>query len=190
MRKVLIVFGILAAALAGGQALAANYKFDIEGQHAFVNFKVSHLGYSYIVGRFNRFDGSFSHDPKDPSASRVSVEIDAASLDTNHAERDKHLRSPDFFDVRRHPRITFESTGYEGSAEAGTLRGQLSFLGVTREIEIDLRKVGEGKDPWGGYRSGFVGATRLVAADYGLPEWLGEVDIELNIEGVRTGGSS
>ncbi len=70
------------------------------------------------------------------------------------------------------------------------MRGKLSFLGVTREIEIDLRKVGEGKDPWGGYRSGFVGTTRLTAADYGLPEWLGEVEIEVNIEGVRTGRNS
>ena len=189
MRKIMLIAG-LAAALLGGNALASNYKLDIEGQHAFVNFKASHLGYSYIVGRFNKFDGDFSHDPKNPSASRASVTIDAASLDTNHAERDKHLRSADFFDVRRHPQISFESTGYEGSAEAGILRGKLSFLGVTRDIEIELRKVGEGKDPWGGYRSGFVGTTKLVAADYGLPEWIGEVEIELNIEGVRTGSSS
>ncbi len=189
MRQVLVIFG-LAAALFGATALANDYKIDIEGQHAFVNFRASHLGYSYIVGRFNKFDGKFSHDPKNPSASRASVTIDAASLDTNHAERDKHLRSADFFDVRRHPQISFESTGYEGSAETGILRGRLSFLGVTRDIEVELRKVGEGKDPWGGYRSGFVGTTRLAAADYGLPEWIGEVEIEVNIEGVRTGGSS
>ena len=190
MRKSIIVFGFAAAALFGQATLAADYEIDIEGQHAFVNFRASHLGYSFIVGRFNEFSGRFSYDPKDPSASRASVTIDAASLDTNHAERDKHLRGPDFFDVRRHPKITFESTGYEGGAEAGTLRGRLSFLGVTREIAIELRKVGEGKDPWGGYRSGFVGTTRLVAADYGLPEWVGEVEIEVNIEGVRIGRSS
>ncbi len=190
MRNLPVLLGMMLAVLASGPALAADYKFDIEGQHAFVNFRVSHLGYSYIVGRFNRFDGKFSHDPENPAASRASVTIDAASLDTNHAERDKHLRGTDFFDVRRHPQITFDSTGYEGSAEAGTLRGMLSFLGVTREIEIDLRKVGEGRDPWGGYRSGFVGTTTLVAAHYGLPEWLGEVQIDLNIEGIRTGGNS
>ncbi len=189
MRQIVILLGF-AAVLFGGSALANDYKIDIEGQHAFVNFRASHLGYSYIVGRFNKFAGNFSYDPKSPSASRASVTIDAASLDTNHAERDKHLRSADFFDVRRHPRISFESTGYEGSAESGILRGKLSFLGVTRDIEIELRKVGEGKDPWGGYRSGFVGTTSLVAADYGLPEWIGEVEIELNIEGVRTGRNS
>ncbi len=190
MRKSIIAFGLFAAALFGQAAFPADFEIDIEGQHAFVNFKASHLGYSYIVGRFNNFGGRFSHDPKDPSASRASVTIDAASLDTNHAERDKHLRGPDFFDVRRHPKIIFESTGYEGSADAGTLRGRLSFLGVTRDIRIELRKVGEGKDPWGGYRSGFAGTARLMAADYGLPEWIGEVEIEVNIEGVRIGRSS
>lgn len=190
MQKTIILFGIVCVALLGRPAWASEYQIDIEGQHAFVNFRVGHLGYSYIVGRFNKFDGSFSHDPSNPSASRARVTIEAASLDTNHAERDKHLRSSDFFDVRRHPTITFESTGYEGSAEVGTLRGRLSFLGETRDIEIGLRKVGEGKDPWGGYRSGFIGTTRLVAADYGLPDWVGEVEIELNIEGIRTGGSS
>ena len=190
MRKFIMIAAFVAASLAGGQALAADYRIDIDGQHAFVNFRVGHLGYSYIVGRFNRFDGSFSHDPKNPTAATASVTIDAASLDTNHAERDKHLRGADFFDVRRHPEIRFESTAYEGSAESGTLRGALSFLGVTREIEIELRKVGEGRDPWGGYRSGFVGTTTLQAADYGLPEWVGEVEIEVNIEGVRTGSNS
>lgn len=189
MQRFMMLFGF-AAALFGGSALANDYKIDIEGQHAFVNFTASHLGYSYIVGRFNKFDGKFSYDPKNPSASRASVTIDAASLDTNHAERDKHLRGADFFDVRRYPQITFESTSYEGGAEAGILRGKLSFLGVTRDIEIELRKVGEGKDPWGGYRSGFVGTTSIVAADYGLPEWMGEVEIELNIEGVRIGRNS
>ena len=190
MRKIKVLLGFMLATLASGQALAADYQFDIEGQHAFVNFRVGHLGYSYIVGRFNTFDGSFSHDPNNPAASRASVRIDAASLDTNHAERDKHLRGGDFFDVRRYPDISFESTGYEGSAEAGTLRGTLNFLGVSQEIEIELRKVGEGKDPWGGYRSGFIGTTTLTAADYGLPEWVGEVEIELNIEGIRIGSSS
>ncbi len=190
MRKSILLLGFVAATLLGGQAIANDYQIDIEGQHAFVNFKVSHLGYSYIVGRFNKFDGKFSHDPENPAASRVQVSIDAASLDTNHAERDKHLRGTDFFDVRRHPTITFESTGYDGTADAGILRGELSFLGVTREIAIELRKVGEGRDPWGGYRSGFVGTTTLRADDYGLPEWLGEVEIELNIEGVRVGSNS
>ena len=190
MRKSALLLAFVAISLLGGPAIANDYKIDIEGQHAFVNFKASHLGYSYIVGRFNRFDGNFSHDSNNPAASRASVTIDAASLDTNHAERDKHLRSADFFDVRRYPEIRFESTAYEGSAESGILRGQLSFLGVTRDIAIELRKIGEGRDPWGGYRSGFVGTTTLVASDYGLPEWVGEVEIELNIEGVRVGGNS
>ena len=82
------------------------YDFDIKGQHAFIQFKIKHLGYSWLIGRFNRFDGSFTVDDHDTTKNRVNVEIDVASLDSNHAERDKHLRSADFFDVDKFPKAT------------------------------------------------------------------------------------
>ena len=170
---------------ATGPALAADYKIDIPGQHAFITFKASHLGYSFIVGGFNDFDGKFSHDPANPAASKVNVTIDAGSLDTNHAERDKHLRSDDFFDVASYPTISFDSTGYQAGAEGDKLTGNLTMLGVTREVEVDVKHIGEGKDPWGGYRSGFSGNVEIDAADFGLPQWVGKVLVELNIEGVR-----
>ena len=137
-----------------GPAMAADYKIDIPGQHAFITFKASHLGYSFVVGGFNDFDGSFSHDPANLGAAKVNVVIDAGSIDTNHAERDKHLRSDDFFDVDKHPTIRFDSTGYQPAAGGGKLTGNLTMLGVTRVVEIDVNHIGEGKDPWGGYRSG------------------------------------
>ena len=176
---------ILAAALLSSPAMAADYKIDIPGQHAFISFKASHLGYSYIVGGFNRFEGRFSHDAANPGASKTSVTIQADSVDTNHAERDKHLRSEDFLDVSKYPTISFTSTGYTAGADGDKLRGNLTLHGVTREIEIDVRQVGEGKDPWGGYRSGFAGNVTLNAADFGLPDWVGMLDVELNIEGTR-----
>ena len=176
----------LAGVLMTAPAMAANYSIDIPGQHAFITFKASHLGYSFIVGGFNEFDGKFSHDPANPGASEVQVTIQAASIDTNHAERDKHLRSDDFLDVAKHPTITFESTGYQAGANGDKLKGNLTMHGVTREIEIDVRHIGEGKDPWGGYRSGFIGNVMLNAADFGLPEWVGQLDVELNIEGIRS----
>ena len=181
--KIKSLFGalILSAVLLAGPAQAVNYAIDKKGQHAFITFKVSHLGYSYIIGGFNDFDGKFTHDPGNPGASKVNVTINADSIDTNHAERDKHLRSDDFLNVSKHPTITFDSTSYSGDK----LMGNLTLNGVTREVAIDVRHIGEGKDPWGGYRSGFVGNVVLKAPDWGLPGWVGDIDVELNIEGVR-----
>src|SRR3546814_15463281 len=92
---------VLGSALVGGQAFAADYAIDKPGQHAFVNFKISHLGYSWLWGTFKDFDGSFSFDADKPEASKVNVTLKTASVDTNHAERDKHLRSDDFLKIGR-----------------------------------------------------------------------------------------
>lgn len=185
IRSRLSSLAIAATLLVSAPAMAADYNIDIPGQHAFITFKANHLGYSFIVGGFNRFEGKFSHDAGNPGASKVNVTIQADSVDTNHAERDKHLRSEDFLDVDKYPTITFESTGYSAGSGGGKLRGNLTLHGVTREIEIDVTHIGEGKDPWGGYRSGFVGTVDLNAADFGLPDWVGTLQVELNIEGTR-----
>ena len=183
--KLLIAASFAISTVIAAPAFAADYVIDKAGQHAFVNFKASHLGYSYIIGRFNDFDGKFSHDANNPGASSVSVTIQAKSLDSNHAERDKHLRSSDFFDVDKYPTITFESTSYVAGSNGDTLNGKLTLHGVTKDVAIAVNHIGEGKDPWGGYRSGFEGSVMLKAADYGMPDWVGDVEVTLNIEGVR-----
>jgi len=94
-------------------AKAENYVIDTQGSHAFIQFKIPHLGFSWLLGRFDRFEGTFSYDEKNPSASKVKVTIDTASINSNHAKRDKHLRSKDFLDVKRFPRATFVSTSVE-----------------------------------------------------------------------------
>ncbi|NBC46948.1 MAG: hypothetical protein GVY22_02920, partial [Gammaproteobacteria bacterium] len=82
------------------------YVIDTEGGHAFVQFRIQHLGYSWLYGRFNDFGGAFSYDPEDPDNASIEVEIETASIDSNHAERDKHLRGDDFLDVERYPQAT------------------------------------------------------------------------------------
>ncbi len=176
---------LMAGLLISSQAMAASYVIDKKGQHAFVTFKASHLGYSYIIGRFNDFSGEFKHDASNPGASEVSVTINAQSIDTNHAERDKHLRSEEFFDVSKYPTITFASSAYQSMADSDKLIGDLTIRGVTKKVEIDVKQIGEGKDPWGGYRSGFQGDIMLKASDYGMPDWVGDVEIELIVEGIR-----
>lgn len=169
-----------------------NYVFDIKGQHAFIQFKVKHLGYSWLIGNFNTFNGSFTFDKSKPENNTVNVEIDVASLDSNHAERDKHLRSADFFDVAKFPKATFASTSYEDKGFGKAIvKGNLTLRGITKEITINLKQIGTGKDPWGGYRRGFEGLTTLHLSDYKMKKALmlgpsaDAVELFLSIEGVR-----
>jgi len=181
----------LGAALAlPGTAPAADYTIDTKGAHASINFRIQHLGFSWLVGRFDQFSGTFSYDEKAPEASKVSVEIDTASVNSNHAERDKHLRSADFLDVAKFPKATFvsKSVAPAGAGKA-KITGDLTMRGVTKEITIDADLIGGGADPWGGTRQGFAGSTKLSLADYGINFNLGpaskEVELTLNVEGVQ-----
>jgi polyisoprenoid-binding protein YceI len=171
-------------------ASAEEYVIDTEGAHATIQFRIKHLGYSWLYGRFNTFNGNFSYDEQKPEEARVEVTIDVASIDTNHAERNKHLRSPDFFDVDKYPQATFVSTSYQPQGtDKGQLQGNLTLRGVTRAVTIEVSQVGAGADPWGGYRRGFSGTTTLTLADFGIPYNLGpaarEAELTLSIEGIR-----
>lgn len=115
LKKTLVALALGSALMSAGQVMAADYAIDKQGQHAFVNFKISHLGYSWLYGTFKDFDGSFSFDAAKPEASKVNVTLNTASVDTNHAERDKHLRSGDFLNVSKHPQATFTSTAVKST---------------------------------------------------------------------------
>jgi polyisoprenoid-binding protein YceI len=172
------------------QVLAEKYVIDTKGAHAFILFRIQHLGYSWLSGRFNTFSGNFTYDEKNPSASTIQVDIDPASIDSNHAERDKHLRSDDFLDVDKFPEAGFKSTSFTETGDGkAILKGNLTLHGVTRPVTIDVEHIGHGKDPWGGYRRGFEGTTKITLADYGIKYNLGpkseEVELTLSVEGIR-----
>lgn len=166
---------------------AADYKVD--GTHTFVEWRVQHLGYSWLYGRFNDISGDFSWDESNPAATVIEIEIDTASLDSNHSLRDKHLRGKKFLNVKQFPKATFVSTGFVGDAKGGTLNGDFTLLGVTKRISFSVEKLGEGPDPWLGYRAGFIAKTVIDRRDYGVDEDLGPmsnlVELELGVEGVR-----
>lgn len=164
---------------------AADYALDIQGAHAFINFKVSHLGYSWVTGRFNKFDGNFSYDPSDLAASTLSVKIDTTSFDSNHAQRDKHIRGDDFLDVDKFPEATFVSKRIEGEGDNFIIHGDFTMKGMTKPLAIHAKKIGEGKDPWGGYRAGFEGTAELNMADWGFKMDFGKIYLELVAEGIR-----
>ncbi len=188
MKKLMVLLAGLTLSL---NAIAADYIIDTKGGHASINFKIPHLGYSMLLGRFNTFSGEFSYDPDKLEKSEISVTIDTTSLDSNHAERDKHLKGDDFIDASKFPKATFTSTEVKdlGGGKMQVM-GELTLHGITKSITIDAHKVGEGQDPWGGYRAGFAGTTTLSLKDFGIPyEKLGpasaNVEMELYIEGIR-----
>lgn len=188
MKKILLV--ATAVAITSPLAFAADYAVDTKGAHASINFKVQHLGYSWMAGRFNDFDGKFSWDSKAPTQSKIELTIDTSSVDSNHAERDKHLRSDDFLGASEFPKAKFVSTKIEDLGDNKLkVHGDFTLRGVTQPIVIDAYKLGEGKDPWGGYRVGFGGTTSFKMADYGVKKNLGpasqDVVLELHVEGIR-----
>jgi polyisoprenoid-binding protein YceI len=189
IKKVLPGLLIAGAMLLGPiNAMAAEYKLD--PTHSFINFKVSHLGYSWLLGRFNKLSGEFSFDPANPEASKISVLIDTASLDSNHSERNIHLKGEEYLDVETYPEAKFVSTSYRGGEQGGILSGKLTLHGVTQDIKFDIKKIGEGDDPWGGYRAGFEGTITIKRTDFGMESNLGplanDVYLDLFIEGVRS----
>lgn len=185
------LLGLTAAAmlLSTGAASAADYKIDKQGQHAFVQFRIQHLGYSWLYGTFKDFDGSFTFDEADPSKDKVNVTINTNSVDTNHAERDKHLRSGEFLNVATFPQATFVSTGVKKDGDELDITGNLTLNGVTKPVTLEAKKLGEGKDPWGGYRAGFEAETKIALKDFNITTDLGpasqDVQLMISVEGIR-----
>ena len=168
-------------------AKAGNYKID--PAHTSINFSVSHLGISVLSGRFNTISGDLNFSPK--GNSKVKVTIDTASVDTNHKKRNDHLKSPDFFNVKQFPEMTFSSNKveYSSTGEPQKIIGSLSLHGETKPVTLNVKALGAGKDPWGGYRAGYTATTLIKRSDYGMKFMLGgigdEISIVLNIEAIK-----
>lgn len=188
MKKLQLLFAGAALALAANiaQAKPVTYDIDVPGMHASINFKASHLGFSWLLGRFDKFEGYFIQDDENPANEKVEVTIDTRSLNSNHAERDKHLRSADFVNAAKHPEAKFVSTKVTNNADGTkTIAGKFTLNGVTKDIEILAKKIGEGEDPWGGYRSGFEGTTQIEMKDFNFKMDFGTVQLDLHVEGIR-----
>ena len=178
--------------LAAGPAAAHSAdpgQYKIDSSHSYAFFTVTHLGVSRFTGRFDKLTGDITADGSGP-ANKVVAEIDVASVDSGFADRDKHLKSPDFFAAAQFPKARFESTKVVLDAKGeGSLSGNLTLHGVTKPVTFKLQHIGAGKDPWGGYRSGYVATTTLKRSDYGMNfmlEGLSDaVELTLNIEAIK-----
>ena len=145
-------------------------KWDFDHAHSSVDFSVRHMLVSKVRGRFTKWHGDIEIDEQDPTRSRVSVAIDVASVDTHEAQRDAHLRSPDFFDVANHPKIEFVSKRITKKGDDHfELVGDLTIRGTTREIALDVERGGlVAKDPWGKRRAGFTASGTVDRKEFGV----------------------
>jgi polyisoprenoid-binding protein YceI len=170
--------------------------YTIDSSHSGVSFSVRHMVFAKVRGHFNKWTADLAFDPAAPTRSSVSVEIDAASIDTREPQRDGHLKSPDFLDVEKFPKLTYVSKSVERAGDGHyTVSGTLTIHGVSKDVVLDVEETGRGKDPWGNARIGFTAKATINRADFGL-KWnqaleaggvlVGEkVEIELDVQAME-----
>lgn len=146
-------------------------KWSLDPAHTLVEFSVKHMMIATVKGRFSGVEGFLEGDLPDLTTARVEASVDAASVDTREAQRDQHLRSADFFEVEKFPKLTFKSTQID-AAGGGTYKmtGDLTIRGVTRPVVFDVTFEGMGRDPWGNERAGFSATAAVNRKDFGL-QW-------------------
>lgn len=169
----------------GDEGSAAQY--EVDSVHSSVVFGVTHVGASRFYGRFNKTTGQFSFDPSDPSKAKFNIEVDADSIDTAFDGRDKHLKSPDFFNTKQFPTITFRSSTLEKQGDEWKLKGELTLHGVTKQIEADFEWVGIG-EMRGQKKGGFEAKFKFKRSEFGMTKFqdgaLGDVvKVIVSLEG-------
>jgi polyisoprenoid-binding protein YceI len=168
--------------------------YQVDPVHSTVGFSVKHLAISTVRGVFTNFEGTIEFDAKKPEASKASGTVKVASVNTQMEARDKHLRSPDFFDADKYPEIQFQMVSARKDGDAWVVKGRFTMHGVMREIELRGTIEGPVKDPWGKTRIGLSASTTINRQDFGLT-WSKKMDsgglvvgdlvkIELEIEAV------
>lgn len=176
----LFVRPIVAAAVLIAPVFAAdNYKIDSE--HAAVIFKVDHLGVAPAYGRFNDPTGTIVLDKEDPTQSSFTFEVKTENVDTDNEKRDAHLKSPDFFDAKQFPTITFKSKSVKADGDKFQVTGDLTLHGVTREIVVPIVKTGEKDTGRMGYRTGWVSEVHLKRSDYGMKGMIGPIGDDVHL---------
>jgi polyisoprenoid-binding protein YceI len=146
----------------------ATNTWDIDTSHSAIHFWVRHLVISKVHGRFAKWGGTVQLDEQELGSSRVDVRIEAASIDTQVADRDAHLRSADFLDAANHPELAFTSKRIERSGDGYRVTGDLTIRGTTREVVLEAEFAGLAKDPWGNQRAGFSAKVAIDRRDFGL----------------------
>jgi polyisoprenoid-binding protein YceI len=142
--------------------------WQIDPTHTTIGFSARHAMVAKVRGRFTEFEGSLTLDGANPAASSAALTAKTASIDTQNADRDAHLKSADFLDVEQFPDLTFTSTSVKADGDAFVVTGDLSLHGVTKSIPVKFELLGISTDPWGGTRIGFEGEAEISRKEFGL----------------------
>nr|WP_243393368.1 YceI family protein [Leptospira perolatii] len=157
----------ISAFLVLGELYAGNFRLD--NSHTSIGFKVKHLSISNVSGNFKDFAGKFSFEEKTGKLSGLEVTIDSGSINTNEPDRDKHLRSKDFFDAEKFPKISFKVAAASISKSGiSKVDGELTIKGVTKTVQLEVTYSGSAKDPWGNIHHAFEASTKINRKDFGL----------------------
>ena len=191
MRRFLLSLFVLIIAAAPLQARAQIETYDLESPHTQIVFSVNHLGFSNSMGKFLEYNGSFIFDQGEPAKSSVNVTIKTASIDMGDEKWDAHMKNEDFFNVEKFPDMTFKSTSIEVTSDkTANITGDLTILGVTKPVTLNVVKNNVGKHPFGDkYAAGFSATSTIKRSDfgmnYGLPMVGDEIKIMIEVEGIR-----
>jgi polyisoprenoid-binding protein YceI len=184
-----LLLGVFVWLSHGAHDSPAQEAYEIDNTHSFIIFAVKHFDIGYAYGRFNQCSGEFTLDDTTPANNSFSLKIDAKSVDTNSADRDKHLRGPDFFDVEQFPEITFTSTAVEKTEDGLKVTGNMTLHGQTKEMTMPLTLVGRGKNPFGKTCAGFLTKFRLKRSEFGMDAMLpgvgDDIAITFAFEGIK-----
>jgi polyisoprenoid-binding protein YceI len=163
------ISGFALSLVLASAALAAPATYTIDKDHSNVQFSVRHLMITDVTGRFKDFEGTFTLDPEKAVVSDASFSADAASIDTNNAKRDDHLRSEDFFDAKKFPKLTLTNSKItKAGKDKFKWNADLTMHGVTKPVVFDLVHKGNIKDAWGNQRAGFHATGKVNRKDFGL----------------------
>lgn len=141
----------------------------IDPAHSTAGFSIKHMMIAKVHGAFDKLEGTLEFDPSNPAASKINVQIDAASINTREPQRDAHLRSADFFDIETFPTLNFRSTGIMKNGAQLQVTGDLTIHGVTKPVTLEVDGPSEEmKDPWGNIKMGASATTKIQRKDFGL----------------------
>ena len=142
----------------------------VDASHSNAGFSVRHMMITNVRGEFTKLEGTVSYDPAKPEATRIEASVDVDSLNTRDAQRDGHLKSPDFFDAEKFPKITFKSTAVKAkSSEELAVTGDLTIHGVTKEVVFEVEgPSAPSTDPFGNVRIGATATTKVKRDDFGI----------------------
>ncbi len=173
---------VIPAALLGLSAVATAAEYTIDPAHTYPHFAISHLGFSTLYGRFDETSGSLSLD-REQGTGEVEIVIQAGSVNTGHAKRDEHLRSPDFLNAAEYPEITFRSTEVTFNGEdKATVEGELTLLGATRPVTLDVDHIACGAHPMNGKEvCGFNATTTINRSDFGVSYGIPAIGDEMRL---------